>query len=211
MARRRYAKSRCKAKLATGKTCTKIAVSGGACGIPAHQRQLTSATLTRARKRRRASKPNQAAPRTLAKQAKFLNAYRTIGVITMAAEAAGIDRKRHYEWLEQTERYPKYKVEFDHAHEAATDRLEAEAIRRGLDGWDEPKYGTLPGVAAGTGEVGVIHRFSDRLLELVLKARRSHFRDRPVQVGVGVHGIAQRVEIIIPDNGLRRDSQRAIE
>ncbi len=210
MARKRYTRLRCKARLAGGKQCRKLVVDGlETCGIKAHQAQLaTRKTATRrARVTRRA--PRKPAPRTLAQQKAFVTAYAELGIITDAAAAARIDRRRHYEWLEDSERYPHYGAQFDDAYEQASDLLEAEAIRRGLEGWLEPKYGRDKGKDAGTVEVGTIRRFSDRLLELVLKQRRPSFRERPVQVGVGVN--ATRVEIILPDNGLRRDSQLVLD
>ncbi len=134
----------------------------------------TKAALKRAAQAARAA--------TLAQQKLFLEHYSGLGVITAAAKLAGIDRKRHYEWLEDTKKYPDYQASFDDAHEQACDRLEAEMVRRGAIGWDEPVFGKLPsnnGANAGNGIIGHIRKYSDRMLELALKARRpAVFRER---------------------------------
>lgn len=150
-----------------------------------------SATTSRARVRASARRPGTArkqpppssppaveaerqAPRptTEAQQAAFLGAYASVGVVTAACKLVGVDRQRHYEWLADQEKYPDYEKRFKDAHEQACDRLEAEAVRRAVQGWDEPVYqmGAL---------VGTKRMYSDRMLELMLKARRpGTFRDR---------------------------------
>lgn len=117
--------------------------------------------------------------RTLALQALFLRNYAAIGVITAAAKASGIDRGQHYDWLARSDKYPGYRKQFEDAHEQACDRLETEMIRRGVQGWDEPVFGKQPGKDTGTGVVGHIRKWSDRMLEIALKARRPEkFRER---------------------------------
>ena len=117
-------------------------------------------------------------PTTAAQQARFLEEYAVRGVITAAAEAAQIDRQRHYDWLNETHRWPDYAARFAAARERAVDRLEAEAIRRAVDGWDEPVFGS-GGPGVGTVQVGVVRKYSDRMLELTLKGRRPNvYRER---------------------------------
>lgn len=139
---------------------------------------------------------NRARARTLAQQALFLKHFAHGGVVTEAAQAAGVSRQRHYEWLADPEKYPDYEERFKDAHEQACDRLEREAIRRGADGWDEPVY-------QGGKKVGLVRRHSDRMLELVLKARLpDKYRERQSveHSGPGGGPIEQRV-VVIPDNG----------
>ena len=82
-----------------------------------------------------ATKKKAAAPAALSiAQMKFLAAFRQAGTITEAAEAAGIHRQRHSEWMQQ----PAYAAEFADAKEEHADRLEAEAIRAAIEGWEEP-------------------------------------------------------------------------
>lgn len=124
-------------------------------------------------------KPHPPRATTLATQALFLQSYAQIGVVTAAAKMAGIDRSVHYEWMADVEKYPDYKAKFEDAHQQAIDRLEVEAIRRGLSGWEEPVFGRGKDANAGTVQVGTIRRYSDRMLEIMLRARRpADFRER---------------------------------
>ena len=126
-----------------------------------------SATAKRMRTRK-----NREYAITAAHQTAFLEAYAQLGVITYAAKKAGIDRIRHYEWMADREKYPDYPARFEDAHQKACDSLESEARRRAVEGWQQPVYqkGEL---------VGEITLYSDRLLELLLKAKRGNeFRER---------------------------------
>lgn len=204
---------RCLARTSSGKRCTNPATENGACGISAHQEQVaagdhktaaiahTRATPQRARKATRPKVP----AKVQAQQRKFLAAYRQIGIITLAAEEAGIDRRRHYEWIEDVDRFPDYAADYADAHEEAVDRIEAELHRRAVRGIDEPVYGRKPGSKPGVEVVGHIRRYSDSLLGLLIKAKRRSFRDS-AKVKVGVAAAAS-VNVYIPDNGRSRDSQ----
>jgi hypothetical protein len=177
-----YSKPRCKAKKGDGKRCTNPAVAAGACRIIAHKEQVsrdTGGTAQRARARGKAKKkakkkaPSSRLAKVLRQQEAFLEAIRTNGAIVgAAAEAAGISRSRHYEWLEDVERFPNYGEQFDEAFEDGCDNLEVEAHRRAHDGVEEPVFGRGPGANAGTQVVGHVRKYSDRLLEVLLRARR---------------------------------------
>ena len=137
-----------------------------------------------ARARRRAEQ--QVRAQTLAQQQAFLTAYANVGVITAAAKLVEIDRKRHYEWLADPKKYPTYRAAFADAHEQAADRLEAEMFRRGVQGVEKPVFGKLPGKDTGSGKIGTIPEYSDRMLELLIKARRpERFRERFEHTGAG--------------------------
>lgn len=99
----------------------------------------------------------------------FLENLAMNGNVTLAARAAG--------W-----KYPtvaeRYRAEDDRFAEAwvdalsqATDAMEYEARRRAMEGWDEPVW--------YMGEqVGSVRKYSDRLLEMMLKAHRpGRFRE----------------------------------
>lgn len=101
------------------------------------------------------------------KQATFLQEFAKSGNILHAARQAGIDRTTHYDWLKK----PEYAARYAVAEADALEVLEGEAIRRGLVGYDEPVFGKLPGHETGTGQVGVVRKFSDNLLMFVLRAR----------------------------------------
>lgn len=148
--------------------------------------------------------PQRARVNTRAQQKAFLEQYKSVGIITAAARLVGIDRQRHYEWLDQPTKYPTYQALFESAHEEACDRLETEALRRAVQGWDEPVFGKGPGQHAGTVVVGAVRKYSDRMLELLLKARRPEkFKERFEHTGKGGGPIESKVTFYIPDNGRR--------
>lgn len=103
------------------------------------------------------------------RQRAFLSAYVIMGVVSKAAEAAGIHRKTHYEWLNND---PEYVEAFRQAEEDAIEALEREARRRALEGIEEPIY-------QGGKKVGVVRKYSDTLLIFLLKgAAPDKYRER---------------------------------
>lgn len=99
---------------------------------------------------------------TPAKRRIFLDALGDGASITKAAERAGVTRISAYNHRESD---PYFRLLWDDAIEAGTDRLEDEAMRRAKDGWDEPVY--------YKGEpVGEVRKYSDRMLAFLLRARR---------------------------------------
>jgi hypothetical protein len=91
----------------------------------------------------------------------FLVAYSLLGVVSYAANSAGIGRGAHYEWLEEED----YKRAFARAEEIAGDVLEFEARRRAVEGTKKPVY-------QGGELVGYVTEYSDMLMALLLKGRR---------------------------------------
>lgn len=117
-------------------------------------------------------------PVTAVKQAVFLAAYRQHGNLTLAAEAAKVERSRHSEWLADED----YRRLFEQAAEAATDHLLAEARRRALEGVAEPVLyqGMLCYEQTANGKRGkqiVLQRYSDNLLMFLIKQARPEFRE----------------------------------
>jgi len=103
------------------------------------------------------------------KKPAFLAAYAECGTITQAAEIAGIDRVTHYRWLKDD---PEYAKAFEEAHEKSVERLEQEARRRAVEGWEEPVFhkGKV---------VGKVRKYSDTLLIFLLKgAAPEKYKDR---------------------------------
>jgi len=92
----------------------------------------------------------------------FLEAFRRTCNVTTAAEAAGVARRTVYDWRD---RYPEFAEAWQEAESEACDRLEAEAWRRAVVGYDRPIYqhGRL---------VGHERQFSDRLLLALLATHR---------------------------------------
>ena len=91
------------------------------------------------------------------------------GNVTRAAKAAEVGRRTHYLWLESD---PEYVAAVQDAMERAADKLEEEAVRRAVEGVDEPVH--------YQGErVDTVRKYSDRLLEFLLKgARPEKYRER---------------------------------
>ena len=95
-------------------------------------------------------------------QGAFLAAYAKSARISRAAEAAGIGRQTHYDWMGSDD---AYRAEFAKAKELAMQTLEDEATRRALGDGCEP---------------------SDRLMEFLLKGGRPDiYRDRLEHSGPG--------------------------
>ena len=66
---------------------------------------------------------------------------------------------------------PDFSQAYHSALACFRESLEAEAYRRGAPGWQEPVF-------QGGEQVGAITRYSDRLLELLLKRHMPEFRER---------------------------------
>lgn len=95
-------------------------------------------------------------------RATFLEELKRTGNVTNSALATGISRSAFYDARDKD---PEFAAAWAEAEEIATDALEAEARRRAVDGVDEPVY------YLGQ-ECGRIRRYSDRMLEILLKAHR---------------------------------------
>lgn len=98
------------------------------------------------------------------------------GNVTLAARAAGIERSTAYDRRNGNEAFAAL---WDDAMDQAGDLLEAEARRRAYEGWNEPVYGRLAGKDAGEGEIGVVRKYSDTLMQTLLKgAKPEKYRER---------------------------------
>jgi hypothetical protein len=130
-----------------------------------------------------------------AKKRAFLVAYSECATVTEAAQIAGIDRKTHNNWLKADS---DYKDAFETvAKEAAGDRLEKEAWRRAVDGWEEPVF------HQGR-QVSTIRKFDSTLLIFLLKGTRPEkFRDRFEHSGPGGTPLPSGTSTILymPSNG----------
>lgn len=103
------------------------------------------------------------------KKQRFLEQYAQFCVVGKAAEAVGVSRVTVYRWMEAC---PAFKVAFEDAKKGIVEKLEAEAMRRAHDGWDEPIY--------YKGELqGHVRKYSDVLLIFLLKgAAPEKYRER---------------------------------
>ena len=103
------------------------------------------------------SRIKQPGARLSLNQTAFLAAYAQIGIITKAAEIAGIHRNNHRHWLKEDREYAEA---FQGAHEEACDNIEAEMRRRAIEGVQKPVF--------YKGEVcGYITEYSDTLLAML--------------------------------------------
>ena len=94
----------------------------------------------------------------------MLAALAETGNVTEATTIARINRDTHYDWLKTD---PDYAKAAESAMESAADRLEREALRRAVEGVEEPVY-------QGGKKVGVVQKYSDTLLIFLLKGARPH-------------------------------------
>jgi hypothetical protein len=92
----------------------------------------------------------------------FLEYLRQGYPVSTAAALARCGRVTVYGWRQND---PEFAKAWDDAYAAGGDAIEEEARRRAIDGWDEAVF-------QGGEQVGVVHRFSDRLLERLLKGRK---------------------------------------
>lgn len=112
------------------------------------------------------------------KRQRALDALRSGSSVSEAAKAAGVARETLWKWRQRDE---EFAVAYHDAAEEGTDRCEDEALRRAVDGWDEPVW--HQGV-----QVGVVRKYDSTLLIFLLKARRpDKYRDN-VKVEHTVNG-----------------------
>jgi hypothetical protein len=88
--------------------------------------------------------------------------------VRVACEVAGVSRATAYRTRADNQTFAR---QWDEAIEAACDRLEQEAWRRGVAGVERP--------VTVAGEKEMVREYSDRMLEMLLKAHRPEkFRER---------------------------------
>jgi len=92
------------------------------------------------------------------KREAFLTAYSEVGVVTHAADVAGVHRNAHYNWMDD----PEYAKRFREAEKQACEVLEKEIRRRAVEGVDEPVF--HKGEQCGT-----VRKYSDTLLIFAAK------------------------------------------
>ncbi|MER1940637.1 terminase [Castellaniella sp. FW104-16D08] len=118
------------------------------------------------------------------RQKAFLAALASCGVVGQALAIVDLHRSTVLRWRKDD---PEFAAAYDQALEDATDTLESEARRRAVEGVDEPVY--------YKGErVGAVRRYSDKLMEVLLKGNRpDKFKDRVEHSGSLDISIAERL------------------
>jgi hypothetical protein len=110
--------------------------------------------------------------------------------VTASCKAAGIGRSTAYDWREDD---PGFAAAWDRAVEEATDALEAEARRRAIEGIERPI--TYQGAVTGH-----YREYSDRMLELLLRAHRPEkFSERVRNEHTGANGGPIQLERAVSD------------
>lgn len=71
-----------------------------------------------------------------------------------------------------------WQTRWELAKEQYVESLKLEAHQRAIEGWDEPVFGALPGIGAGSGVVGHKHMRSETILRDLLKAHVPEFKTR---------------------------------
>lgn len=111
--------------------------------------------------------------RTPAREKQFLEALARGLSVGGAAAEAGVCIQTPYRWREVDR---DFAARWHAAYEAGTDRLEDEALRRAVEGFDQPVY--------YRGEkVGDIIKYSDGLLKFQLNARRPEKYSKAIHAG----------------------------
>ncbi len=112
-------------------------------------------------------------------RARFLNELERTGCVSIACRAAGFGRTTAYKRRGEDE---GFRAAWDEALALAADRLEAEARRRAVKGTLRPVY-------QGGRRVGSVRQYSDRLLEVLLRAHRPFFGQRRSDRAQGATGV----------------------
>jgi len=95
-------------------------------------------------------------------RADFLKAFATTGTVKQACEKVGIGRRTAYD---ERQRNEDFALAWHEVEEHTTEAMEREAIRRGLEGVEEPVF--YKGAICGA-----IQKYSDTLLIFMLKSRK---------------------------------------
>lgn len=129
---------------------------------------------------------------------KFLTYVADKGQRYVAAQSIGFT-------FQGVEHHLKKDPEFQHLFDAAMalyrDKLDNEIRRRGVDGWDEPVFNYKSGEV-----MGVIRKYSDRLLELHAKRHISEYRTPElIEATVKTSGVL----VVAPGNASSSDWEAA--
>ncbi len=123
-------------------------------------------------------------------QGKFLELLPQFCTVMGTANALGVSRFTIFQWLADD---PEFKAAYEAAKSGpVVDTLEAEAFRRGHDGYEEPVY-------QGGEQVGTVRKYSDTLLIMLLNgAAPAKYRKQVEHLGPdgGPIQIAHLIKIV---------------
>jgi len=159
---------------------------------------------------------------TVQRQQQFLEYLAETGNVSRSLKLVGTSSARIYTLRNND---PVFRQAWDEAEEAAADRLEEEAWRRAVEGFDEPVVSAGKLVHDENGNAVMVRRYSDVLLIRLLAAHRPRKFDRraaaaaatPGGLGVDVRAmllaklaqLAQHIEAEAPPLLEHEDLERA--
>lgn len=137
------------------------------------------------------------------KVAKFFRELSRSGSVTLASERSGIRRYTLYRMRAQDETFAK---RWDRHLSLGIDRLQDDALRRAVDGVEQPVW-------RGGKKVGTVQRHDNRLLQFLLRAHRPEIYAEKKQGGVPPlpFDLAQRLAASAPRLEAHRARMRAEE
>ncbi len=150
------------------------------------------------------------------RKATFLAELARHGIVARAARAASPHSERGciMSFRDERQRDEGFGAEWAEALEVAKGAVESELHRRGVEGWDEPIFG---GKYKET-IVGTVRKYSDRLLELRVKALLPHYREsHKVELDGGLEvkngTLAQAVKVVAAElaNDMRAAAREEID
>lgn len=111
---------------------------------------------------------------SIQRRVNFLRAFALRGIVLDGCTAAGVSRTAVNTWRETSE---WFETLYCIAQDEAADRIEAEAFRRGVEGYDEPViFQGLPSIVKDkeTGEERIltVRKYSDTLMQMMLRGAK---------------------------------------
>lgn len=106
--------------------------------------------------------------RSITARKEFLRVYGMTGSISQAAGYIGVTKECVYGYRNK---HPAFAMLMEKVRRRFRQELEQAAHKRGVKGWLEPVYGK-------EARIGYVRRFSDRMLELLLKKNIPAFTDK---------------------------------
>jgi len=154
--------------------------------------------VTKKKKPAAKKKPDTvAAAAVAARKAAFIQGLTQVGTISGAAQLAQIHRSTHYEWMACNDKGdpvdPAYVNAVEDALQQFADRIRHEVARRALQGVKRDVW--YKGAVVGQ-EV----EYSDRMLELIARAKCPEFKEKFEVAGAGGGPVAIQVITAVPQS-----------
>ena len=113
----------------------------------------------------------------------YLDEVARTGLLMKSAKAAGVS----YQTIKRfREEHDDFEALVQEALDLYREAIEEEIHRRAIEGVETPVFGNL-GPGLGSGEVGQVRKFSDKLLELHAKRHIAAYRDK-AQIDANITG-----------------------